>query len=227
MGSVRHLAFIVGGTKAYVAQEGVTLEQAYACKFDNVKRVVEECVVLDVPVMTFLLLPQHIQSHNDYPTVVDSLTRFLDDLRSWPLLGQHRIKVAVFGHWYNVPGRLVDAVKKLIEETKDHDAFFFNICLNYDGKQEMVDAARIIAQQVRSGKLDPDGISAATIKDAIYTSALVPPDIIIKTGMSKTLSGFMLWDGTEAHLHMTGRPWQQFSPAALQDVIKEYAATRH
>ena len=219
MGNVKHVGFIVGGSKAFMQEEHATLEDAYTQKFSNVLAMVEECVGQNVPVMTFLLLPQEIEDHKQYPLVVDSLVRFVEELRNWPLIKERQVKVAVLGHWYNLPGRLVDAVKALMEETRDYDGFFLNLCLNYDGRQEIVDAAKLIGHQIKAGKLDPDVIGMDHIKEGIYTSALPPPDMIIKTGMSRKLSGFLLWDCANADIHITGKPWQQFSRQDFKDIL--------
>jgi undecaprenyl diphosphate synthase len=223
MGKVNHVGFIVGGSKEYMQEKGATIEEAYSTKFDNVQRIVTSCVRGNVPIMTFLLLPQEIRSHNQYPLVVDSIVRFIDELRAWPLLSERQVKVSVLGHWYNLPGRLVDSIKAVMDQTKEYDSFFLNLCLNYDGKQELVDATKLIAQQVKAGKLDPDVITTENMKEHIYTSALVPPDIIIKTGASRKLQGFLLWDGANADIHITGRPWQSFTEQELDLIIKEYS----
>ena len=106
MGNVNHIAFIVGGSKAYMREEKTTLDDAYERKFENVQRMMDACIERNIPTMTFLLLPQEIQKHDQYPLVVDSLVRFLHDLSKSPTLQKRQVKVSVLGHWYNLPGRL-------------------------------------------------------------------------------------------------------------------------
>jgi undecaprenyl diphosphate synthase len=141
-------------------------------------------------------------------------------LRQSPLVNQRGIRFQVFGHWYNLPGRLVDEIKALLEQTKDYDEFFVNLCLDYDGRQEMVDAIKLICHQVKAGKLDPDSVSEDLVKESLYTSGIVPPDIIVKTGSTRRLRGFMLWDSADADIHITGRPWQEFSEKQLQQMLE-------
>ena len=221
MGRVRHISFIVGGSREFMRRENVTHEQAYERKFDNVQRVVAACVTRNIPIMTFLLLPMEIRTHSDYPSVVDSLVGFTDSLRKWPLIAERRVKVSVLGHWYNLPGRLVDNIKALMEDTKDHASFHLNLCLNYDGRQEIVDAAKIIGRQVKAGKLDPESITIDTMKESIYWSS-APPNIIVKTGTNNILAGFMLWDSSHASIHITGAPWQYFTEDALEIILRSH-----
>ena len=83
--------------------------------------------------------------------------------------------------------------KQVIESTKDYDFFFTNFCINYSGHDEIVDACRLIARQVKAGKIDPNSISRETIKENLYSSYFIPPDLIIKNGKA-TISGLLLWD---------------------------------
>lgn len=216
MNQVNHIAFVTGGSVGYARSAGIPLEKSLAAGFENVVKCIGWCADREIPAMTFLLLP----SGEKDALHLDALTAFVASLRTHPLVNQRGIRFQVYGHWYNLPGRLVDEIKALLEQTKDYDSFFVNLCLDYDGRQEMVDAIRLISHQVKTGKLDPDGVSEETVKDALYTSGIVPPDVIVKTGSTRKLRGFMLWDSADADIHITGRPWQEFSEAELDGLLK-------
>jgi len=221
----RHVAFIVGGSATYVQTAGVSLDAAYERKFDVVLETLERCIARNVPITSFLLLPREIEKYGDYPRVVQGVERFLARLAHWPGLATYKVRIKVMGHWYNLPGTLVDAVKDVLERTKDNDGFFCNIFLNYDGRQEIVDAVRLLGRKMLAAELDPQVVSAEHVREALYSN-VVPPDIIIKTGMSHSLRGFLLWDSPEAELHMTGRPWQEFDAAQLDTAIAVWNRSR-
>lgn len=134
----------------------------------------------------------------------DELSAFFEDLKSWSVLHENQVKVGVLGRWYSLPGRVVELVKELITETKEYDGFFLNICLNYDGYEEIADACRLIAHQVRLGKLDPEAITPAIVKDNIYTSAFLPVDLLITPG--PCIESFLLWDSAHAKIYVTAQP---------------------
>jgi tritrans,polycis-undecaprenyl-diphosphate synthase [geranylgeranyl-diphosphate specific] len=220
MKQVNHIAFMVSGSKRYAEQAGIALEQAYAMKFSNVYNCIDWCTAREIPAMTFLLLPGDLELPGGQQ-YVGALTAFVSSLRKSALVNQRGIRFQVYGHWYNLPSTLVDEIKALLEQTKDYDAFFCNLCLAYDGKQEMVDAVRLIAHQVKAGKLDPDGVDEDMIKESLYTSGIVPPDVIVKTGSTRKLRGFMLWDSADADIHITGKPWQDFCEKELDMILKQ------
>jgi undecaprenyl diphosphate synthase len=217
MEQVNHIAFIVGGSKLYAEEKGITLEQAYERKFANVLNCIDWCVKREIPAMTFLLLPSDIERSGGQQ-IINALTQFVANLRKSALVNQG-IRFSVFGHWYNLAGTLVDEIKALLEQTKDSDEFFVNICLDYDGRQELVDAIKLISHQVKAGRLDPDSVTEELVKESLYTSGIVPPDIIVKTGSTRKLRGFLLWDSADADIHITGRPWQEFTESELAGII--------
>ena len=81
---------------------------------------------------------------------------------------EYRMKVSVFGRWYDLRGQLVEELKRLNSETDGFDNFFLNICINYDPKQEIADASRVIIRKILMEKLDID--SGADFSDIIKKS---------------------------------------------------------
>jgi undecaprenyl diphosphate synthase len=132
------------------------------------------------------------------------------------------VKVSVLGKWYDLNNRIVEPIKKLIEETKDYDNYFINFCINYNGQEEIVDACKLIARQISTGKTTIDAINREIIKDNIYSSYFLPPDIIIKTGQLKRTAGFLLWDSIYSEIFFVKKNWPEIEVKDIVEVIKEF-----
>jgi len=156
----------------------------------DVKELCLEAVRHEIPLLTVWL-----------KGTPDELSAFFEDLRSWHVLHANQIKVAVLGRWYDLPGRVVERIKDLISATKDYDHYFLNVCVNYDGREEIADACKLIAHQVRLGKLDPETITPLVVKENIYTSAFLPVDLLIAP--KNSTQGFLLWDSAHAKIYIT------------------------
>jgi undecaprenyl diphosphate synthase len=130
--------------------------------------------------------------------------------------------VSILGKWYDLPSRVVEPIKRIIEETKDYDSFFLNLCINYDGKEEIVDACKMILRKALLEKAEVDSIDSDTIKDNIYSSYFLPPDVIVKTGTGKRLHGFLLWDSTQAVVYFSGVLWPEFREKDFIEAIRYY-----
>jgi undecaprenyl diphosphate synthase len=129
---------------------------------------------------------------------IDSLLPLLTWLGESQVLHRYQVKLSFLGKWYDASGRIVEGIRSLIGMTKDYDRFFFNICINYDGQEEIVDSCKIIARKIRAGKIDVDVISKELIKENLYSSYFLPPDIIMMTGKARRVSRLLLWDSPGA-----------------------------
>ena len=98
--------------------------------------------------------------------------------------------------------------------------FFLNFCLNYDGQEELVDALKLINRQVLAGKLSPENITGDTIKENLYTSYFISPDLMIKNSESR-MDTFFLWDCVGAKRHFTGQDFPEFSKSDFEKVLSK------
>lgn len=214
-----HVALTVNGTEAWCERHNKDLDIGYDKSFNVLKDIVKEQISNNIRIMTIYLLPQFMSKPE---ILISYLQRFLRELRSNEIIDKNQVKVSVIGKWYDLPSEIIEDVKELIASTKDYDRFFLNLCLNYNGQEEIVDACKLIAKKVQSDKLDPTSISVETIKDNIYTSYFMPPDIIIKTGLKKQLFGFLLWDSIKAEVRFANKYFPDYSSDDFVKDIKSY-----
>jgi undecaprenyl diphosphate synthase len=71
---------------------------------------------------------------------------------------------------------------------------------------------------VKSGKIDPDSISSELIKESLYTSYFLAPDLVIING-EKALNSLMLWDISESRIYFTGKDWPDFNAFELKKAV--------
>ncbi|MFH1510077.1 MAG: undecaprenyl diphosphate synthase family protein [Candidatus Woesearchaeota archaeon] len=187
--------------------------------FGLVKSFAQQVFDLQIPVASFLLLSTSEPA--DFSATIDSLCQFFTDIAGWDYLPKNQVKVSVLGRWYDLPGRVVDRIKGAVEETKDYDKFFLNLCVNYDGQDEIVAACQLIAMQVKSEKLDPLAITKELVKENLYCSYFIPPDLIVKTG-ARLLPNLLLWDSPKAVIFFPGKEWLLLKPADFEDALKYY-----
>ncbi len=180
----------------------------------NINNLIKTVVGLKIPMIT-------LQFSGD-AWGVDTLMDLFTSLQAWSFIEESQIKVSVLGKWYDTPSRLVDPIKNLLEKTKDYDRFFLNFCINYDGQEEIVDACRLVAKQVQLQKLDSEQINKNAIKENLYSSTLLPPDLIIKTGFDKRIGDLLLWDCAYARIYFAGKYWEEFTEEDFLKALDRY-----
>ncbi len=223
----KHIAMTVGGLGRWSKKTGEGRKEAHKRAFKKVEEIIRYQLCFDVPITTLYLINSQVNKAKDFTETMDALAEFFKELLQNKDIFRSKIKVSILGKWYDLPSRVVEPMKRVIDETKDYDNFFLNLCINYDGKEEIVDACRIIVRKALIEKTDVDAIDQEMMKDNIYSSYFLPPDLIIKTGTGKRLHGFLLWDSTHALIYFSGILWLEFKEKDFIKAINYYQVNKN
>ena len=147
----------------------------------------------------------------------------LDQIREQtPELDKQNIKVGVIGDIDKLPRKVCYELKKSIDTTRNNTGMILNLALSYGGRQEIVRAAKLIAEKVKEGKLQPKEINEDSFSEYLYTSGLPEPDILIRTSGEMRLSNYLLWQSAYAELYITDVLWPDFRKKNLLKAILDY-----
>lgn len=98
------------------------------------------------------------------------------------------------------------------------------IAASYGGRQDIVQAARALAQDVADGRLRPEDIDEAAVDARVALADLPPPDLFIRTGGDLRISNFLLWQLAYTELWFTDLLWPELDAATLQQAVDDFAA---
>lgn len=132
------------------------------------------------------------------------------------------VRLRVIGNYRALEPALVALIEDAMARTAGNDGPVIAIALNYGAQDEMVRAARHLAQQVARGELAADDIGVAAIDAALDTADLPPLDLLIRTSGEQRLSNFMLWQAAYAELYFTDRLWPDFDGHALAEALDAF-----
>lgn len=212
----KHISILVDGCEEYAQKNNQDLNTVYTTEFLNIKNIIHLAVKLDIPILTF-----HSRTKaNEHE--IDQLVHFFELLLGWDLIKENQVKISVLGKWYDLPERLLMPIKKIITETKDYDKFFVNFCINYSGQEEIVDACKLIAHQVKLDRIGPESVTKELLKENIYASYFLPPELMIITGTKKKTGGLLLWDSSDTTIHISNKLWPDFGKDEFFQALKEY-----
>ena len=131
-------------------------------------------------------------------------------------------KVIVSGDISRLPLKTQKTVLKAIEMTKDNPNIVLNICLNYGGKQELTRAARLIAEEVKEGKLRVEDITEEVMENHLYTAGLPNVDLMIRTSGEVRTSNFLPWQIAYAEYVFTPVHFPDLKRKEFVDCLIEY-----
>jgi len=187
----------------------ISTEEVYNKRSDLIKNIVDIQTKLSIPIVTIFLLSSDAKTSENFSFLMDDLAKLFNEIISYKKIHTDQVKISILGKWYDLPERVLNPIKGIIESTKDYDRFFLNFCVNYDGHEEIVDACRIIARQIKSEKIDPESINKQLIKENLYSSYFISPDLIIEN--NNEFSGLLLWDSKNSMIVSTGKQWSEFT----------------
>ena len=221
----RHIAIIMDGNRRY-AEEVLGAEPNEGHKLGRKKldEVLHWCLDLDIHVLTVYAFST--ENFNREPDEVDylmelleqSLYEFADD----PEVHKHRVAINVIGD----PNMLPDGVVKAMEYAKARTAGYKDNCLNmaiaYSGRQDIVNAVRMIAKDAVDGKISVDDIDESTVSEYISTTGLPDPDLVLRTSGEIRISNFLLWQMAYSELYFADVYWPGFRHIDFLRAIRTY-----
>ena len=136
------------------------------------------------------------------------------------IIKDEKIKINIIGRLSTLPLDVQEKITELVEFTEDHDQAFLNVCLMYDGQEEIVDAVK----KIINDKINPENIDRELIKRYLYTNNFPELDYIIRTGMEDgaRISGFLLWDASYAEFKFRSDFWPDYSREMLIEDLNDY-----
>lgn len=149
---------------------------------------------------------------------VNALMRFFVDglTREAESLSEAGIRLHVVGDTKVFSPELQAAIRTAEQMTEGAQAMTLNICANYGGRWDVVDA---VNRLVRDGK----PVTVETVTDAVSMQWAGPVDLMIRTGGEQRISNFLLWQLAYAELWFTEVLWPDFSEADFNEALTWFA----
>lgn len=137
-------------------------------------------------------------------------------------LHKNNIRLQAIGDLSKLPDRTRKALQEGIEHTKANTRMTLVLALNYSGKWDLAQAAQQLAQQVKEGRMEPSDIDQAAVANALSTSSIPDPELLIRTSGEARISNFLLWQIAYSELYFTPVFWPDFRKNNLYTAIIDY-----
>lgn len=131
------------------------------------------------------------------------------------------VKVVFSGRRENLSGKLLKVMDTLAKETENNKNGILNICLNYGGQSEIIDAVKKINKDILDNNIDIKDINEESFEKYLYNN-LSNIDFLIRTSGELRISNFMLWQIAYAELYFSDKFWPDFDTTEFDNAILEY-----
>lgn len=218
-----HIAIIMDGNGRWAKQRDLPRIRGHERGAQTVRGIVTHCARLGIEALTLYSFSTENwrRPREEVDFLMGLYVRYLIAERD--TIMNNNVCFMHIGRRAGLPEAVLKEMDKTIELSSGNTGLKLCLALNYGSRDEIVDAVRLIAKQVKDGKLDPSDIDERLISSSLYTAALPDPDLLIRTASEHRVSNFLLWQISYAELYVCEKLWPDFGPEDLNTAIRDYA----
>jgi len=218
----RHVAIIMDGNGRWARERRMPRPFGHRSGMRAVREVVEGAVEVGLEVLSLFAFSQ--ENWQRPATEITALMSLLEEYiaREADELHERGVRVRALGALERLTPQAAAAVERVVTRTAANDRLTFNLFISYGGRDELVRAARLLAEDAVAGRLDPSAIDEATFASRLYTDGCPDPDLLIRTSGEQRISNFLLWQVAYSELFLSRVLWPDFTRAELYEAIREY-----
>lgn len=217
-----HIAFIMDGNGRWATSRHLPRSMGHRAGVEALRRVVRLCNDYHVPMLTVYAFST--ENWGRPADEVNALMGLLWETIRTDVDRLHRegVRLRHVGRLEGLDQDIQDAIHWMEELTSANNKLELNVCFNYGGRAEIVDAVRHII----AAKIPVDDVTEETISSYLYTRELPDPDLIIRTGGEMRLSNYLIWQAAYAEYYSTATLWPDFGEADLVAALDAYASRK-
>ena len=212
-----HVAIIVDGNGRWAKNRNLPRMKGHDAGFKTLKKICKYALSRGVKVMSLYVFSTENfkRSKEEVDHLMDLFVLMFQKEKNFFI--ENDIKVVFSGADAPLPKKVIKLRDKLAELTKDNKNGIVNICINYGGRREIVDATK---------KIIDEGINSEDITEELFEKHLyqeLPPvDLMIRTSGELRISNFLLWQLAYAEFYFPGILFPDFTESDFDDAILAY-----
>lgn len=221
MEELKHLAIIMDGNGRWAKQRGLKRSLGHKEGSKTLEKLCLHLAETDVKYLSvFAFSTENFKRDKEEVDYLMDLfiTMFKKEFKK---LKEKGVKVVFSGRRNPLRQDVLDSMDKITEETKDNNKLVLNVCLNYGGHSEIVDATKKICNDILEKKIEIDDINEILMEEYLYQK-LPPIDLLIRTSGEYRISNFMLWQMSYSEFYFTKTLFPDFTEEELDEIIEAY-----
>ncbi len=220
MNRLNHVAIIMDGNGRWGLKKNKSRNYGHLKGLKAVETVIKSSINKKIPYLTlYTFSTENWKRPEQEIDFLFSLVR-KHIKKNLKRITKQGIKVNIIGRKKNLPKDIVKSLKLIKEKTFQNDTITVNLALNYGSKEEIVNACK---------KIIYNGAKKITVNDFenyLYTKNIPNPDILIRTGGTRRLSNFLLWQLAYTEIFFIDKLWPDFNENDFNKIIMKFNKTK-
>lgn len=218
----KHVAIIMDGNGRWATKRNLSRSIGHLEGSKTLKKIVEYAFSNGIEILSvFAFSTENFKrSKEEVNYLMNLFVKMFKDY--FDELNEKGIKIVFSKKESGLPDKLENIIKDVTEKTKDNKNGIFNVCINYGGRDEIVDVVKKISKKVLDGNINIDDINKNIIEENLYQK-LPPIDLLIRTSGEYRISNYMLWQMAYSEMYFTNTYFPDFDEFELKKAIEEYS----
>ena len=218
----RHVAIIMDGNGRWAAQRGLPRTEGHRRGVESTKECVRAAADLGIAYLTLFSFSS--ENWKRPPVEVSYLMALLRRFirRDLAELHENNVKLRLIGSEERLPADLARMLREAVSLTGRNTGLELVIAFNYGARDEIVRAAKRMAERVKSGELGLEDITQESFAELFDTAGIPDPDLIIRTSGEHRISNFLLWQCAYSEFLFVDNFWPDFTRQTLESAIAAY-----
>ncbi|MBN4049943.1 di-trans,poly-cis-decaprenylcistransferase [bacterium AH-315-M10] len=211
------------GNGRWAQQRGWARIRGHRAGVGSVREITTACAEIGIEQLTLYAFSTENWKRppREVSLLMRLLARFLVKERA--TIMENRIRLRWIGEISALPKSAIKELEHTARLSQDNDGMVLCLALNYGARQEIVMAARRLAERASAGELDPAAIDEAAFEKELQTVGMPDPDLLIRTGGEQRLSNYLLWQASYAELCFSEVLWPDFRRPQLEQALELFA----
>ncbi len=218
----QHIAVIMDGNGRWAKQRFLPRKAGHKLGAKTVRNVIELCGKHQVKILTlFAFSSENWQRPADEVEALMAL--FIENLeKELPTLQKNNICLQIIGDRSRFNAELLHKMAVAEAITKNNDGLYLNLAVSYGGRWDIVNAVKILYQDLVTNKMPIDNIDETMLQQYLCLAEFPAPDLFIRAGGEQRLSNFMMWQLAYTDLYFTDTYWPDFDEKEFNKALDFY-----
>ena len=219
MNPIKHVAIIMDGNGRWGIKHKNSRNAGHKAGLYTVEVIIKECLVQNIKYLTLYTFSTENwkRPKEEINYLFNLLNNFLTNKINE--LKKKKIKVKFIGEINKLPNNLKKIIKSSEKITSNNKLLQINVALNYGSKNEIIKSLKFINKKKIS-------INETNITKNLFTKNIQDPDILIRTGNTKRLSNFMLWQLAYTEIFFEKKLWPDFKGSDFKKILKRFRSIK-
>lgn len=215
-----HVAIIMDGNGRWAKAKGMPRTAGHVEGVATVKKITEEATRLGIKYLT--LYTFSTENWNRPVEEIEALMNLILTNLEEEIFMKSNVRFRMIGEMERLPQSVQVRLNECIERTSTNTGMTMVIALSYSSRWEIARAAKLLANEVKDGKLRVEDITEESISTHLTTDFMPDPDLLIRTGGELRISNYLLWQCAYSEFYFTDQYWPDFNEESLREAIADY-----